>query len=218
MGKTKRHNPSSTAVKHFITIQEVKPFTVTDGESWNGRKIKVKELGVDLMQCIPQHIMWDLSNEETLSIGLQALANFFDIKIHEIVEGGIRSSIPKAALTHNFNYSGGAPLSFTHTKAPPKTIVIHPIAEEEKYFHNKGSHKLRTALKAYDGVQITLGPNSNHYMFNCEYRKVPVGPCPTCFYVEGRTTWLKGLGHKSSKKTKGMKKILKRTNDFMMYS
>ena len=217
MGKTKRNHPCNSAPKLFSTINAIEPFTfITDKNDSTGGNIRRKECdSVDLSISIPQHILWEISSHKMSAI--QELSNFFARKVYLVMEIQNHWALPVSVLTNKYNYSGGPFLSYSYTKAHPKTMVFTPDTESESSScHGSATEALRDALVPYDGVLLTLYPWSKHYLFQAEYRKTPEGPCLTCFYNEGRTTWIKGIGHKSSKKTKGMKKINKRQNDFLM--
>mgnify|MGYP003387588913 CR=1 FL=1 len=217
MGKTKRNHPKNPAPKQFSTIHAIKPFITTCETNWKGQEITVKDYGKDITPSIPQDILWEINS--CYVSGLQSLSNFLACKVNLVVDNQNHWAVPRAAVTDKYNYSGGSPISFNFVKASPRAILFLPLPLMSLRFLSDDKHavgRLQDALGEYDGVQITMCPPSQHYLFNCEYRKTPEGPCPTCFYNEGRTTWLRGIGRKSSKKTKGMKKISKRNNDFLM--
>jgi hypothetical protein len=216
MGKTKRRCPSKSTPQFFNTIKAIKPFESTSIPVWScqGRNYSRKQFGEDIAEAIPQDILWSIESHDMS--GCQDLANYLMRNVQLVIENKSHWKVPEASLTNKYPYAGGPPLSYNYTKPSPRAVTFYPNVVNDVNCDMTCNNVLCDALDGYGGVQVILNPSKEHYLHHCEYRKTPEGPCPTCFRGDGRTTWLKGLGHKSSKKTKGMKKITKRQNDFCM--
>lgn len=103
-----------------------------------------------------------------------------------------------------------------------RTFRAHPSFETDdaspfEFHRNMGFTNRFTPGGGYGAAQghnYTLRLRNNETIETCQrqFRKRPVTPCPCCFQVYGKIWQLKGKGHKSRNKNKGMRRELQRDN------
>lgn len=213
MGKTYRDTPNKTLGKNIsIKTYEKKEEVLYSFLPGKPKKtIIAKKYINDIREHIPQNIIWELENDG--KIGCRKLANFLKVKVILVIINKSYCSPIKGTSTNYMEvggFSGGYVETSTYTKPNAVTDVFYP-EELPDQLPNQLSEQLPNQLSEQlyncEGVEVSMNPDENHYLSNCEYRKISSrSMCKSCFYGHGRTTWLKGTGNKSSGKTKGRSK------------
>ena len=211
MGKTYRDHPKTN--EQFTPIVQICPYKKKEEILWGVPKIDdknvsipTKERACNIYDLVPEGILWEIENDN--DIGCQKLSNFLNTKIALVVNN---QSYYREAKGTSVNYmasggfSGGHAKVDTYTKPVPQTKIFNPEAPKDETI-DKPSEELTSLIAECDGIEVTVNPQDSHYLSNCEYRKGHDLACKSCFVNSGRTTWLKGLGNKSSGKTKGRSK------------
>jgi len=210
MGNTRRSTPIRTP-RSIVSIKTYKKEQVN--RYWKAEEdtktLTVKKEISNIREHIPQNIIWNLENDN--KIGCQELANFLKVKVILVIVSKSYYNPIKGISTNyissNSIYGGGYVETDTFTKPNAPIEVFYPDEKVVNESEDKLSDELCNELKKCEGVQVVMNPDNDHYLSNCEYRKVTSrSMCKGCFYPNGRTTWLKGTGNKSSGKTKGKSK------------
>lgn len=185
MGKTYRYTPVKIS-ESIISIKTYEKKVVPDFET----KITKKYIN-DIREHVPKNIIWELENDG--KIGCQKLANFLKVKVILIIVNKSYCS-PIKGTSDNYmevgGFSGGYVETSAFTKPNAVTDVFYPIELIES---DELSDELSKQLYNCEGVEVSMNPDDDHYLSNCEYIKITSRPmCKGCFYGHGRTTWLKG--------------------------
>lgn len=193
MGKTYRNYGIAETRKNDDKIIHVKHFTrlILNTTSKSLITYKYGEDASDLLSTEYFFLTSQNYKEEILKLSNE-LSKPIMVKFYN-------NSFTRNAETNNAYHHSHNPHYFHYKKAK----------HVEMFFPNENNK-----TEPYtEGIKIML--NLPSYLDTCEYRKTPNVTCMGCFLSTGRTTDLKGYGHKSSMKTKGMYK--QRNKDAYIY-
>jgi hypothetical protein len=160
-----------------------------------------KEYESDISAFLDTNILWLLENDYYQ--GCVKLADLFNKQI--IVRFYVHSfGKIENGMVQNYSSCAGA-VGYSDYTRGSHTEVFYPTKNINELFADPSNDISFLNLDNADGLELLIDP-TNNYLKQCEYNKRPRSPCATCFANDGRTTWLKGSGNKSSQKTKGSKK------------